>query len=78
MHRSEVFQQDEAPEDTPQAGSAGVHFSHFFPPVLIFLSIHKTTAPVAVCPLQTHLLRGTGFALTALSRISPLCAHAGE
>lgn len=48
------------------------------PPVLIFLSIHTTTAPVAVCPLLTHLLSGTVFALTALSRTSPLCAHAGE
>lgn len=47
-------------------------------PVLVFLSIHKTTAPVAVCPLQTHLSSGTVFALTALSRTSPLCAHAGE
>lgn len=47
-------------------------------PLLIFLPIHKTTAPVAVCPLQTHLLSGTVFVLAALSRIAPLCAHAGE
>lgn len=73
MHRSEVFQQDEAPEDTRQAGSAGVHFSPFSPRSYLLINTQNNCTCRSLSTANAPLEWNRVCAHCSLTYFSTLC-----